>query len=59
MTLKYFTLEGVRRRHILRVLKKTKWNIEEASTILKISGKSLEKEIKKIGLEIPQTYIKD
>ncbi len=40
------------------MLKKTKWNIEEASTILKISEKSLEKEIKKIGLEIPQTHNK-
>ena len=58
MALEYFTLEGVRRRHILRVLNKTKWNIEKASSILKISEKSLEKEIKKIGLKIQQTYQK-
>lgn len=45
----YLTLEDVRKKHILSVLKKTKWNIEVASSILKISEKALKKEIRNMA----------
>lgn len=59
MSLKqYLTLEDVRKNHILIVLKKTKWNIEVASSILKISEKSLKKEIRNMAGEVKLSYKK-
>ncbi len=54
----YLTLEDVRKKHILKVLKKNKWNIEVASSILKISEKSLKKEIRNMTGEVKLTLKK-
>jgi len=50
------TLEGVERRHILRVLEKTGWKIEGqagAARILQINPGTLRSRMKKLGIERP------
>ena len=54
----YLTLEDVRKKHILKVLKKNKWNIEVASSILKISEKSLKKKIRNMVDEVKLAHKK-
>ena len=40
-------LAEIKKEHILSVLKRTKWNIKEASVILKVSDNCLKKIIKR------------
>jgi len=44
------TLREVRREHILRVLEQTKWDLEEASRILRVSLAFLKRELRHYGL---------
>ncbi|RLB01745.1 MAG: hypothetical protein DRG55_04490 [Deltaproteobacteria bacterium] len=44
------TLREVRREHILRVLEQAKWDLEEASRILRVSPAFLRKELRHYGL---------
>jgi len=44
------TLREVRREHILRVLEQTKWDLEEASRILRVSLAFLKRELRYYGL---------
>lgn len=45
------SLEEMEKRYILKVLKKTNWNISRASEILKIDRKTLYNKMKKYGIE--------
>ncbi|MEO0231403.1 MAG: sigma-54 dependent transcriptional regulator [candidate division WOR-3 bacterium] len=44
------SLEEIEKKHILKVLKKTNWNISQASEILKIDRKTLYNKMKKYGI---------
>ena len=44
------TLREVRREHILRVLEQAKWDLEEASRILRVSPAFLKRELRHYGL---------
>ena len=48
------SLAEIKKKHILSILKRTKWNIKEASAILKVSDAFLKKEIRRYCLKETQ-----